>query len=101
MQYLAFLLQNHPDPAMVQQVAMVMLTVVSIFILVAVAAILPPFWMIFKKAGLSPWLCLLMIIPLVNIITLWVIAFTTWNVVPAPPFGWQPQPPYPPQPPKA
>jgi uncharacterized membrane protein YhaH (DUF805 family) len=101
MQYLAFLLQNQPDPAMVQHAIAAMLVLIPILILVALAVILPPYWMIFKKAGFSPWLCLLMILPLVNIITLWVIAFTTWNVVPAPKVGWQPQPPYPPQPPQA
>ena len=98
MQYLAFLLQNEPDPAMVQHAAMAMLAIIPILILVALAAVLPPYWMIFKKAGFSPWLCLLMILPLVNIITLWVIAFSTWKVVPAPQVGWQPQPPYPPPP---
>ncbi len=99
MQYLALLLQNQPNPAMVQHAVMVVLTLIPILIFVVLALILPPYWMIFKKAGFSPWLCLLMILPLINIITLWVIAFTTWNVVPAPQAAWQP--PYPPQPPKA
>lgn len=33
---------------------------------------------ILKKAGFSPWLCLLMLIPFVNIVMIWVFAFTTW-----------------------
>lgn len=33
---------------------------------------------ILKKAGFSPWFCLLMFIPLVNLVMVWVFAFTTW-----------------------
>jgi len=71
--------------------------IIPILILVALAAVLPPYWMI-QEAGFSPWLCLLMILPLVNIITLWVIAFSTWKVVPAPRLAGKPQPPYAPPP---
>lgn len=42
-----------------------------------------PFWQIFKKAGLSAPLSILMIIPLVNIIMLYFLAFSPWKVVPA------------------
>ena len=51
---------------------------------VLIIAVLPPYWMIFKKAGFSPWLALLMYIPLINIIVLYVVAFSNWKVVPAP-----------------
>ncbi|MBC9784996.1 hypothetical protein H1S01_10795 [Heliobacterium chlorum] len=37
-----------------------------------------PFWKIFDRVGLSPWLSLLMVIPVVNIITLFYLAFTEW-----------------------
>jgi len=40
--------------------------------------IVPPFWNIFSKAGFSGWLSLLMLVPLANLITLWVVAFMTW-----------------------
>ncbi|HUX28044.1 MAG TPA: hypothetical protein VMV39_04620 [Terracidiphilus sp.] len=64
-----------------------------LFIAVIVAVTLPPYWMIFKKAGFSPWLALTMLVPLVNVIVLYVVAFSTWRVVPtAPPFV-QPLPP--------
>lgn len=52
-----------------------------IFLLMIVLA-LPPYWMIFKKAGFSPWLSLLIFVPLANIITLYVVAFSRWKVVP-------------------
>jgi hypothetical protein len=44
-----------------------------------------PFWQIFKKAGKSPALSLLMLIPFVNLIVLYVLAFSRWN--PTPPEG--------------
>ena len=37
-----------------------------------------PFWMIFKKAGFHPALALLMIVPLANIVMLFVLAFARW-----------------------
>jgi hypothetical protein len=40
--------------------------------------IVVPFWAIFSKAGYSSWLSLLMAIPLVNVITLYVLAFSRW-----------------------
>lgn len=53
-----------------------------LFAIVAFAIYLIPFWMIFKKAGFSPWLALLTWIPLVGIIVFYVVAFSQWNVVP-------------------
>jgi hypothetical protein len=38
-----------------------------------------PFWQIFKKAGFAPALSLLIVIPLVNLIVLYVIAFSDWK----------------------
>jgi len=37
-----------------------------------------PFWRLFSKAGYSGWWSLLMVIPLVNLITLYVLAFSNW-----------------------
>jgi len=37
-----------------------------------------PFWQLFSKAGYSGWWSLLMIVPLVNLITLYVLAFSSW-----------------------
>jgi hypothetical protein len=60
-------------------------TVMSILLLI-------PYWFIFKKAGFSPFLAILILIPVVNLIMLYFLAFARWNVVPAPP-----QTPYPPR----
>lgn len=46
--------------------------------LLGVAVLLVPIWRIFSKAGFSGWLSLLMLVPLVNLIVLYVIAFSPW-----------------------
>jgi hypothetical protein len=59
-----------------------------------------PYWQIFKKAGFSPWLALLMLVPVANIIILYVVAFSPWRVVPVPTVYPATYPPsYPPIPP--
>ena len=51
--------------------------------LIAVFVFLPvliiPYWKIFSKAGFSGWLSLLILIPLVNLIVLYVVAFSEWK----------------------
>ena len=56
--------------------------IAGLFFIVVLIAIIPPYWMIFKKAGFSPWLSLLMYIPLVNIVVLYVVGFSNWKTVP-------------------
>lgn len=46
-----------------------------LIIVVVPIVIITPFWQIFKKAGFNPWLSVAMIFPLVNLITLWYVAF--------------------------
>jgi hypothetical protein len=111
MNFLAMLLQTTPDstamPQQVQQVMMMMIPIILVFSLIALAIILIPFWFICKKAGMSPWLTLLNIIPLGNLVLIYMLAFAEWKVVPvaqlAPyPGGYPPLPPqYPPVPPVA
>jgi hypothetical protein len=101
MQYLAFFLQNDVNPAAAGAVV-AMVGIILIAVLVGLTIIMIPFWFICKKAGFSPWLTLINIIPMGNLILIYVLAFSEWKVVPAPPPVWQqppyqPQPPYPPQ----
>jgi hypothetical protein len=63
------------------------------FFLVVTAIVLIPYWVIFRKAGFTPWLSLLMFVPLGNIIMLYVLAFSQWKVVPV---SEIPYPGYPP-----
>jgi bacteriorhodopsin len=44
--------------------------------------IVVPFWQIFKKSGKGGALAILMIVPLVNLIMLFYLAFSNWNVTP-------------------
>ena len=54
--------------------------------LLAIFVVLPifviPYWRIFSKAGFAGALSLLMIVPLVNLIVLYVVAFSEWKMKP-------------------
>lgn len=55
-----------------------------------------PFWFICKKAGFSPVLCFLNLIPFGfgTLILVYILAFANWNVIPASQAAY-PQPPQP------
>jgi NADH:ubiquinone oxidoreductase subunit 3 (subunit A) len=44
--------------------------------------VLAPFWMIFKKAGFQPILSVLMLVPLVNLVAIYIVAFSEWKAAP-------------------
>jgi hypothetical protein len=92
-------MQDQPDTTQAMGIVAAVMAVYAVIILVAVVAVIIPTWFICKKAGFSPWLSLLVIVPFGGLVLLYVLAFGEWKVVPAPQAGWQPQPPYPPQPP--
>ena len=103
MQFLATLLQDQPNSQQIVQILGALLAFYAIIILVILAAVIVPTWFICKKAGFSPWLSFLNVVPLGGLILLYILAFAEWKVVPAPQLGWPQQPPlpppYPPQPP--
>lgn len=78
--------------------AMAVLAFMPFFILVGMAIAIIPYWFIWKKAGFSPWLSLLVVVPLVNLIMLYVLAFSEWKVVPVAQPQYPAYPPYPPPP---
>lgn len=43
----------------------------------AVIAVIP-FWRICKRVGHSPWLSLLILLPLINVIFIYFVAFSEW-----------------------
>jgi hypothetical protein len=49
-----------------------------LMMVVFAALVIVPFWFIFGKAGFPRWLSLLMIVPIANIVMLYVLAFSTW-----------------------
>lgn len=61
----------------------VVLLFVFVIAIVAVAVGIIPYWKIFGKAGFSPWLSILMLVPLLNLVVLYIVAFSTWNVQPS------------------
>jgi hypothetical protein len=56
---------------------------VALVALVVVLIVIIPYWKIFGKAGFPRVLSILMLVPLVNLIVLYVVAFSQWRVVPA------------------
>jgi hypothetical protein len=56
---------------------------VLIFVVIcgAIALVILPYWHIFRKAGFAPALSLLMLVPLVNIVMLFYLAFAEWPVL--------------------
>jgi hypothetical protein len=47
-------------------------------LLIVAAVIIIPFWLLFTKAGYSGWFSFLMVLPLINLIALYVLAFSDW-----------------------
>lgn len=72
------------DPQALHAV-MALLWLLPVFGLIFMAIIIIPYWMIWKKAGFSPWLSLLMLLPMVNFVMLYMLAFTEWRVAPVQP----------------
>jgi hypothetical protein len=51
----------------------------AILLLITFAFFVLPFWQIWKKAGFSPFLSLLMPVPVVGLVLLYVLAFAPWR----------------------
>ncbi len=98
--HLALFLQQPPmDPALIQKIVLASMAILPVIYVVIAAIRILPFWFICKKAGFSPWLSLLYIVPFGGLILCYVLAFSDWKVIPVPQAGWSPGSPYPPQPP--
>jgi hypothetical protein len=50
----------------------------SLWFLIVVVISIIPFWKICERVGHSPWLSLLLLVPLVNLIFIYYIAFGEW-----------------------
>jgi hypothetical protein len=53
-------------------------TMDALFIVVLLVLVVVPYWKIWQRTGHSGAWGLLMVVPLVNIISLWVLAFKRW-----------------------
>ena len=101
MHWVAMLLQdNQLSQEQIQRFAMAFMAIIPLLILIGIAIVMIPCWFILKKAGFTPWLSLLCLIPSFGVLVLlYVLAFAEWKVVPAPQLGYPPPYPPPPQPP--
>ena len=52
--------------------------VLFVFWPLAAAITVVPVWRILKRVGIPSWLSLLSVIPIVGLVALWVMAFSTW-----------------------
>ena len=68
MHLLTLLAQDQVDQTQIQHMVVAMMAIMPIFILIILALVILPFWFICKKAGFSPWLSLLNIVPLGGIV---------------------------------
>ena len=50
--------------------------------LIAALLVVVPLWRICARAGFSSWWALLGMVPVVNIVMLWVFAYAKWPAVP-------------------
>jgi hypothetical protein len=69
-EWVAALLELVESPSPVTALALVLLAV--------------PLWMIgrvLRRAGYSPWWALLVLVPLVNLVALWVFAYVRWPAI--------------------
>jgi ABC-type transport system involved in cytochrome c biogenesis permease subunit len=71
-----------PDPHTLHMLTAMVGGIVLVPLVIMLVLVLIPYWFIWKKAGFSPWLSLLMFVPLINLVMLYVLAFTEWKVVP-------------------
>jgi len=96
-----FLQQNTPDVEQLQKFLLPFMAFLSLFMIISIVIVMIPCWFICKKAGQSPWLSLLCLVPsLGTLILLYILAFSEWRVAAPVQAAWPPpQPPYPPQPP--
>ncbi|MDR3739370.1 MAG: hypothetical protein P4L40_10160 [Terracidiphilus sp.] len=90
------LLQSRPDPEQAARIMAMVMPIIGIITIIALVIFIVPFWFICKKAGFSPWLSLLNLVPLGSLILLYILAFAEWRTLPPPPFPY----PYPPAPPQ-
>lgn len=53
-------------------------------VVIAILSLLIPTHQIIRRAGYSGWWCVLVFVPIVNLVALWVFAFVRWPAIPKP-----------------
>ncbi|MBV8368999.1 MAG: hypothetical protein JO036_08780 [Candidatus Eremiobacteraeota bacterium] len=80
MQYLAQVTQPAQNPPDVTGILSAMSGTALIVAGVVLLFSLLIWFMIIKRTGMNPWLCLLMLVPIANLIVLIVLAFSEWPI---------------------
>jgi len=90
-----FLDDNSINPQMMPGILAAVAGFYLVLFLVMAIVVIIPTWFICKKAGFSPWLSLLIIVPFGGLVLLYVVAFSEWKVAPVTTAvaAWQPPPP--------
>ena len=80
MHFLALFLQdNSGNASMVAGIIAAYMVFLAVFFLFVIAILMVPTWFICKKAGFSPWLSLLCLLPSLGLLVLlYVLAFAEW-----------------------
>jgi intracellular septation protein A len=90
-----FLDDNSINPQMMPGILAAVAGFYLVLFLVMAIVVIIPTWFICKKAGFSPWLSLLIIVPFGGLVLLYVVAFSEWKVAPVTTAvaAWKPPPP--------
>lgn len=100
MPLLALILQ-YSESQIKQAQAMMPAFLAACFVIgaICILLVLIPTWFICKKAGFSPWLSLLVFVPMGGLVLLYILAFAEWKVVPVQQVAYVPPvpPAFPPQ----
>ena len=56
------------------------LMIIGFFMFLGGVVVVLPFWMIFSKAGFPGWMSLTQLIPIVNVVALFYLAFAEWPI---------------------
>jgi glycopeptide antibiotics resistance protein len=78
----SLILQSRSDDAASAGIIAAIFGVYMVFIIIFLIVMIIPFWFICKKAGFSPWLALLNLVPFGSLILLYVLAFAEWKTIP-------------------
>ena len=72
--------QNAEAAAMGVGVAFVMIYLIMmvVWLVIMVAVVMVPLWLICKKAGISPYISLLILVPGANLAFYWILALINW-----------------------
>jgi hypothetical protein len=82
MHFASLILQSSSDNAASAGIIAAFVGVYLVVIMIVVIIMIIPFWFICKKAGFSPWLALLNLVPMGSLILLYVLAFAEWKTIP-------------------